>query len=100
MPCTFRRSPRARSSSSALGQVQSPPFLCSSGRRSEGVVRIEEDRDRAFIDQLHGHHGLKNSRGDTNTQLAEGLAKFIIARPRKLRRRRGDEARSPLPARV
>src|SRR5207302_1473902 len=93
MPSTFRRSPRARNSSSALAQVQPPPFFRSASEPSEGIVRIEEDCDRTFIDQLHGHHGLKNSRGDANTQLAERLAKFIIERSCKFRRRRGDEAR-------
>src|SRR2546429_9835985 len=100
MPSTYRRSPRARNSSSALAQVQPPPFFRSASEPSEGIVRIEEDCDRTFIDQLHGHHGLKNSRGDANTQLAERLAKFIIERSCKFRRRRGDEARPPLPARV
>src|SRR5260370_1302412 len=41
-------------------------------------VGIEEDRDWAFIDQLHGHHGLKNSGGDVHVQFAKRFTKFFV----------------------
>src|SRR5690242_2909075 len=46
----------------------------------ESIVRIEEDGDRTFIDQLHGHHSLKNSGRDCDAQLAKRLAEFLVER--------------------
>src|SRR6059058_1378897 len=80
MPSTFRSSPKPRSSFSARAQVQRSPAAFLATPRSERVIRVEEDRDRAFINQLHGHGGLKNSSGYGNAQLAERLAKFVIER--------------------
>src|SRR5713226_153031 len=64
------------------------------------LIRVEEDCDRAFIDQLHRHHRLKNSGSYANAKPAQGFIEFLIQRSRKLRRRRGNEARAALPARV
>src|ERR1700682_369604 len=61
---------------------------------------IEEDRDWAFIDQLHGHHRLENSCGDVHSQLAKRFAKFFVESSRLFRRRSRDEAWPPLPARI
>src|SRR2546430_8900569 len=75
--------------------------VCSAtALRLESVFRIEEDGDGALIDQLHGHHGLKNSGGDGNAQIAERLAELVIERFCKLWRRRSNEAGPPLAARV
>src|SRR5215470_529295 len=68
--------------------------------RLERVIRIEEDGDRAFINQLHGHHGLKDSSGDRDSQLANRFAKFFVKSFCQFRWRRGDETRPPLAARV
>src|ERR1700675_3243436 len=62
--------------------------------RLKRLVRVEEDCDRTFIDQLHRHHGLKKSRRHGNAKFAQDLVEFFIQRGRKLRRRRGNEARA------
>src|ERR1051325_7080342 len=100
MPSTFRCSPKARNSFSTRAHVQRSPATFFTTRRSERVIRVEENRDWAFIDQLHGHHRLKNSSGDSDAQLAQRLTKFVIECFCEFRLGRGDEARPPLPARV
>src|SRR6266568_4602117 len=113
MPCALAtRTPkysifaRTRGSSSDFNSRSTAAFvqrgLSSAATKCclEGVVRIEEDGDWAFINQLHGHHGLKNSSGDGNTQLAQRFAKFLIKRFCEFRRGRGDEAGPALAARI
>src|SRR5438445_943578 len=63
-------------------------------------VGIEEDCDRAFIDQLHGHHRLENSGCHGDTELAQRFAEFLVERFGQFRRRRSNETRPPLPARI
>src|SRR5215470_15484628 len=100
IPSTFRRWPKARSSFRAWAQVQARPPLLWRERGLKCTVRVEEDRDRAFIDQLHRHHGLKNSRCHTYAQFSECLAKFFIQTLGEFWRCSRDEAWSPLPPSV
>src|SRR6267378_3677443 len=98
MPSIFRCSPRERSSRNARAQLHFSLGTCRMERRLEGFVGVEEDRDRAFIDQLHGHHCLKNSGRHSHAKLAERCAKFIIQGFGLLGRSGRNKARPPLPA--
>src|SRR5882762_4882633 len=98
MPSTFRCSPRARSSRNARAQLHFTLATCRMELRLERLVGVEEDRDRAFINQLHGHHCLKNPRRHGQAKLAERRAKFIIQGFGLLWRSGRNEARPPLPA--
>ena len=78
----FARTPGLASPSSSLktsAHVQLR-FLFPDKRsaRLERFFGIEEDCDRAFIHQLHGHHGLKNSRRDAYAQFSQSCAKFFV----------------------
>src|SRR6266849_8801852 len=66
----------------------------------KGFIRVEQNCDRALINQLYRHQRLKNSSGYRNAKRAQGLIKFFIQSGRLLRRRRGNEARAALPTRV
>src|SRR5438874_5191519 len=65
---------------------------CNRARRirpaftSQLLVGIEEDCDRPFIHQLHGHHRLKNSRAHVDSHFSQRLPKFFIERFLQLRR--------------
>src|SRR5207302_600239 len=96
---------RTRGSASDCNSRKTAAFV-QSGRSSgaaprlERVVRIEEDSDRAFIDQLRRHHGLKNSRGNGDAQFAQLLTEFLVKSFRQIRRRRSHKAWPPLPSRI
>src|SRR5713101_6178549 len=60
--------------------------------RLEHLVRIEEDRDRAFIHQLHRHHGLKHTCAGRDTERAELGHKLFVEHPSHLRRRCREKA--------
>src|SRR5215467_10076967 len=94
MPSTLRFSPRRRNSATTRAQAQ------FAGLRSECLFGIEEDGDRAFIDELHGHHSLKDSGGDGDTEAAKRFAEFCVKLLREFRRRCGNEAGATLAARV
>src|SRR5207302_10895516 len=64
------------------------------------LVRIEQYGNWAFIDQLHGHHRLKNSCSDLNAKVAQRLIEFFVQCRRLLRRRRRNKPWPPLPARI
>src|SRR5882672_10221671 len=98
MPSIFRCSPRERSSLNARAQFHFSLGTCGMERRLERFVGVEEDRDRAFIDQLHGHHCLKNPSRYGHAKLAKRRAKFIIQGFGLLGRSGRKEARPPLPA--
>src|SRR5882724_4250897 len=98
MPSIFRCSPRERSSRNARAQFHFSLGTWRMERRLECFVGVEEDRDRAFIDQLHGHHRLKNSGRHSHTEFAKRRAKFIIQGFSLLGRSRRNKARPPLPA--
>src|SRR5215510_7701295 len=72
MPSTLRFSPRRRNSAITSVHVH------VSAARSECFFGVEEDRDRAFIDQLHGHHSLKDSGRDGDANAAERFAEFFV----------------------
>src|SRR5260370_24030527 len=96
---------RTRGSRRDCSSRNTPVFVHCRGpsrktRRLERIVRVEEDSDWAFIDQLHGHHGLKNSSSDRNAQLAERLAEFVIKRLGKLGGCRSNKAGPSLPPRI
>jgi hypothetical protein len=42
------------------------------------LVAIQENCDRTLIDQLHGHHRLKNTRGYGNPKRAQRFVEFLI----------------------
>src|SRR5271165_359001 len=46
----------------------------------ERFVGVEEDRDWTFIYQLHGHSGLKNTSGHTDTETCQRCTKLIVER--------------------
>src|SRR6266436_5768092 len=52
--------------------------LCLREELLKRLVRVEEDCERAFIDQLHRHHRLKNSSGYGNAKRAQGLIEFLV----------------------
>src|SRR5882724_12519891 len=58
-------------------------------RALERFVGIEEDCDRPFIHQLHGHHRLKNPRRHGDSNPAQSRAKLFVQRLGQFRRRRG-----------
>src|ERR1700757_3878792 len=99
MPSTFTRLPCWRSSSTTNCTVQAFAALVELRGDLECFVGVDEDRDRAFIDQLHGHHSLKNSRGYGDAQPLQSFAEFFIQLLRQLRRSRGNKTRPALPAR-
>ena len=68
--------------------------------RLERFVGVEEDRDRAFINELHGHHGLENAGRYGHAKFAQRRAEFIIQGFRQFRRRCRNEAGPPLSARI
>src|SRR5882672_843317 len=100
MPSIFRCSPRERSSRNARAQLHFSLASCRKGLRLERFAGVEEDRDRAFINQLHGHHCLKNSGRHSHAEFAKRRTKFIIQGFGLLGRSGGNKARPPLPARV
>src|SRR5438552_4549630 len=79
--------------------VHRATFLCVLGRL-ECLGGIEKDCDRAFIDQLHGHHRLENSGCHGDAEFAQRFAKFLVEGFGQFRRRRSNETRPPLPARI
>src|SRR5436190_12628618 len=87
------------SSRSTADFVHCTAFFCVRGRL-KCFVGIEEDCDRTFIHQLHGHHRLENSGCHGNAEFAKRFAEFVVQRFGLLRRRRGDEAWPPLSARI
>src|SRR5438477_1370905 len=87
------------SSRSTADFVHCAAFFCVR-RRLKCFVGIEEDCDRAFIDQLHGHHRLENSSCHGDTEFAQRFAKFLVEGFGQFRRRRSNETRPPLPARI
>src|SRR5215467_1610799 len=112
MPCALgTRTPkysilaRTRESASDFSSRNTAAFV-HDGERSvavrglERVVGIDEDCDRTFIDQLHGHYGLENSRCDVYTKFSELLAKFFIQSLGQLQWGGGNETRPTLPPRV
>src|ERR1700687_871135 len=52
-----------------LAQFQRPA-VCSREGPLERFFRVEENRDRAFIDKLHRHHRLKDSRSHRDPKRA------------------------------
>src|ERR1700676_515422 len=64
----------------------------------ERFIGIEEYGGRAFIDQLHGHHRLKNSRCYGDAQRAQCRVEFLVQREGFLGPRRSQEARPSLTA--
>src|SRR6267378_8263552 len=98
MPSIFRCSPWERSSRNARAQLHFSLGTCRMELRLEGFVGVEEDRNRPFIDKLHGHHCLKNSGRHSHTEFAKRRAKFIIQGFGLLWRSGRNEARPPLPA--
>src|SRR5713226_5928265 len=87
MPSIFRCSPSERSSLNVRAQFHLECF-----------VGVEEDRDRAFINQLHRHHRLKNPSRHWHAEFAKRRAKFIIQGFGLLGRSGRNKARPPLPA--
>src|SRR5579859_2358090 len=90
IPSAFRtRTPkyaifsRTRGFASSFNSRSTCALVQRSLRRSltedlERLIRIEEDRDWAFIDELHGHHGLKDSGGYGNAEGAQrGVELFV-----------------------
>src|SRR5258708_19437277 len=100
MPSILRRSPSERRSRNARAQLHFSLETCRREFRLERFVGVEEDRDRTFIDQLHGHHCLKNSGPYSHAKLAKRRAKFIIQGFALLGRSGGDETPPPLSARL
>src|SRR5262245_20860525 len=116
MPRTFLRDPRRRSSTrhrlelhAAAGSVRltgrrTPPFARDGATPGldtlwlEGLVGVEEDRDRAFIRQLHRHHSLKDAGGHGDTEFAQGFTEYFVKSLGQLRRGGRDEARAPAAA--
>src|SRR5262249_29225551 len=90
---TFLFVPSLRSSSRQRAHVQL-------SHSSECFFGIEEDGDRTFIDELHGHHSLKDSGRDEDAEAAKSFAIFFVKLLGQLRWGRGDEAGPPLAARV
>src|SRR5215813_7307622 len=118
MPAMFLRDRKRRSSSKHRLQLHAP-LAC--GRQKvrwsptlarveaplprdtpwlEGLVGIKEDRDRAFIRQLHRHHSLKDAGGHGDAELAQSVTEYLVKSSRLLRRSGRDETRSPAAARV
>src|ERR1700741_4467275 len=100
IPLMFRRSPKAHSSRNARAQFHSSLAFFETNLPLERFVGIEEDRDRAFIDQLHGHHRLENSRCHAHAKLAKRFAEFFVPSFGLFWRCSRDEAWPPLPARI
>src|SRR6266478_5648249 len=98
MPSIFRCSPRERTSRNARAQLHFSLGTCRMELCLESLVGVEEDRDRPFIDKLHGHHCLKNSGRHSHTEFAKRRAKFIIQGFGLLWRGGRNKARPPLPA--
>src|ERR1700682_1089637 len=92
IPSMFRCSPKARSSSNARAQFHGSLAFLGANFPLERFVGVEEDRDRAFIDQLHGHHRLENTGGDAHAKIAKRFAEFLVESFCLFRRRSGDEA--------
>src|SRR5229473_7552921 len=109
IPCAFGTSTpkyaifaRTFGSASALSSRKTAAFVqrtefCAP-LRLECFIGIEEDCDRAFIDQLHGHHRLENSRGDIYAKFAKRFTESFVESFGLFRRRRRDEGGPPLPA--
>ena len=70
------------------------------GSALEVLLRIQKNGDRAFIDELHGHHSLKDSGRNGNAKAPQSFAELFIELPGKFRRSGGDEAWAALAARV
>src|SRR6266436_2246791 len=87
------------SSPSTRARVQ-PPAARLGETRLEGFFGVEKDCDRAFINQFHGHHGLKNSCGYADSQPAQRCIKLLIQCRGFVWWRRGNKAGPPLPARI
>src|ERR1700751_3450786 len=99
MPSTFRRVPKRRSSAKQSRQVHRRRW----GDLREGLKRfvgIEEDGDRAFIDQLHRHHSLKQSRGYGDAYLLQSLTEGLVKGPSPVGRCSGDKAGPAAAARI
>src|SRR5437016_2967165 len=96
IPSIFRCSPKARSSRNARAQFHCARAFFGANFALERFVGIEEDRDRTFIDQLHGHHRLENTGCNAHAQLAKRFAEFLVESFGMFRRRRRDEAWPPL----
>ena len=67
---------------------------------SERFFGVEEDCDRTFIDEFHGHHSLKDSSCDGNAESAERFAEFFVELPGEFRWSSGDKTGPALAARV
>src|SRR2546421_7472003 len=78
IPSMFRCSPKARSSRNARAQFHCSLAFLGGNFPLERFVGIEEDCDRAFIDQLHRHHRLENSGCDAHAKLAKRFAEFFV----------------------
>src|SRR5208283_103579 len=100
MPSTFFFSPRRFSSRTALAAVHFFSSRAIFPLALERFVRINKDCDRAFIDQLHRHHRLKNSRPHSYAQPPHRFTKLFVQFLRQFRRCRRNEARPPLPSRI
>src|SRR4029077_7066045 len=61
----------------------------------ECLIRVEEDCDRPFIHQLHGHHPLENPRRYVDAERPQRRFEFFVQLLRLFRRRRGDETWPP-----
>src|SRR5260221_14689746 len=94
MPSTLRFSPRRFSSAKICAQVE------PARDESKRFFRVEEDCDRPFIDEFHGHHSLKDTGCDDDAKAAERFAELVVESLRQLRRGGRDETRTALAARV
>src|SRR3984893_2542336 len=92
-PCV----PRLRSSSRICCADQSLG-LAGADRPLERFFGIEEDCDRTFIDQLHGHHSLKYSAAHRDTKGLQGFAEFLVELFGKCGRAGGNEGGAALAA--
>src|SRR3981189_3527049 len=98
MPSILPCSPSDRRSRNARAQLHFSLETCRMELRLERFVGVEEDRDRTFIDQLHGHHCLKHPGRHGHAKFAKRRAKLIIQGFGLLSRSSRKEARPPLSA--
>src|SRR4029077_10054915 len=66
----------------------------------ERFIGVEEDGDWAFIDELHGHHSLKDSGGYGNAEGTQRGVELFVEGDGFFRRGSGNEAGAPLATRV
>ncbi len=69
-------------------------------RSSAASLSVDDDRDRAVVDELDLHPGAEDPRSHRDAERAERIAEALDERFRLLRRRRGGEARPEALARL